>query len=409
MNSFQLIKQLRAWGLKGALTAIMRKSHDFTVARYLAKSARKYSGYKPTKGITIVANMRAANSLSKAIRDFAYRLKEVGIPFQVFDTCQSDGKVDKSDYEEIVPQFHDFNIMRYTHIVEMLTSPLPSGIPLTRCRIAFWEGEAGILDVFPYLKDADYVIAMSDYNAAYYEREFRGSVKVAKVLYPLMSLPIDVMQKDEARRRFGIAHDDFVVFYNFDVRARGRKNLDGTLSAFSKAFRGNIQCKLVLKVNGADDEKKNMLLRHAEQYDIREQLVIITQYLSETDLYSLTNACDVYLSLHRAEGFGLGMAEAMQLGKAVIATAYSANTEFCKDDNSILVPYKLIPIEDTGFQKHMKTWAEPNVEVAANALRRLKADNTERDRLGVAAREFVTEYFSSQNFTKSIEDLICKM
>ena len=160
----------------------------------------------------------------------------------------------------------------------------------------------------------------------------------------------------------------------------------------------------MLKVNGSADcpEKVTSLRNAAIRLGISRQLVLIAEYLSQIDIYSLTNSCDVYLSLHRAEGFGLGIAEAMQLGKAVVVTDYSANREFCTKDTSILVPSNQVMIGGEGFARHMKSWAEPDIVFAAEALVYLRNNPAEREELGRKARQFVAEHFCGAEVRKSI-------
>lgn len=144
---------------------------------------------------------------------------------------------------------------------------------------------------------------------------------------------------------------------------------------------------------------------------VEDRVARTNEYLSQRELYSLTNACDVYISLHRAEGFGLGIAEAMSMGKPVIVTNWSANTEFCKPDNSILVPFHFIrPTGGTKFDSlnngAVSRWAEPDVDAAAAALRRLYHDRDECRRLGERAKKFMREYFSQESFKKSVDDFL---
>ncbi len=76
----------------------------------------------------------------------------------------------------------------------------------------------------------------------------------------------------------------------------------------------------------------------------RPDITIIDAYLEPDHKIALTASCDCYVSLHRSEGFGFTMAEAMALGKPVIATAYGGNLDFMTDENSYLVPYKFVPV-----------------------------------------------------------------
>ena len=406
---FALLGQVRAWGPRGILSALRRLPHERWIARTLLRNVHRHAGTVPQRGITVVAPMSGAYSLSKAMRDFVLRLSESGVPYQVFDTFGKDGRAARDDYESLLTPMAEFNLLKYSHVVEMFTSPLPAGLPVKRCRIAFWEGKAGILDVFPYLADSYAVIAMSDFNVRYFRRELPADVRVVKIPYPLQPPPAGVLGKDAARERFGVGAEDFTVFYNFDISSAGRKNPEGALEAFAKAFGGRKDCRLLLKINGARRaaEKMDELRAQANALGITDQMTVVTEYLSQTDLYSLTNACDMYMSLHRAEGFGLGIAEAMSLGKACIATDYSSTTEFCRPGTAIPIPCRLVPIgKEEGFCRHMELWAEPDVAAAAAALRRLKDDGLLRDKLGQTARKFVSEHYSSESFRQSIDSFL---
>ena len=87
-------------------------------------------------------------------------------------------------------------------------------------------------------------------------------------------------------------------------------------------------------------------------------------------MYELINSCDSVISLHRAEGFGLHLAEAMAMGKAVIATNWSGNVDFMNSKNSYLVDYELIDIDKNyGVYKNGSTWAEPSISSSINLMK----------------------------------------
>ena len=99
--------------------------------------------------------------------------------------------------------------------------------------------------------------------------------------------------------------------------------------------------------------------------------MLIDSVQSREESYGLLNACDAYVSLHRSEGFGLTMAEAMFFGKPVIATGYSGNLDFMSADNSILIPYEKTPLlRDYMVYRKGSFWAEPSIAAAAEAMRR---------------------------------------
>ena len=117
-------------------------------------------------------------------------------------------------------------------------------------------------------------------------------------------------------------------------------------------------------------------------------VMIETRTRPRDDAHAVMAAADIVLSLHRSEGFGLVPAEAMLLGKPVVATAWSGTEDFLDDRWAVRVPARLVPARDARgvFQAPGAVWAEPDIEVAASALARLADDPAERARLGTAAQ-----------------------
>jgi len=120
-------------------------------------------------------------------------------------------------------------------------------------------------------------------------------------------------------------------------------------------------------------------------------------FLSEAERNRLTASCDCYVSLHRSEGFGLTMAEAMYLGKPVIATAYSGNMDFMNESNALLVDYDRVPIgEDAGPYGPDGEWADPDLADAARQLRRVFEDAGLAESLAAAAARSIRETHSPE-------------
>ena len=400
-----LYQRARVWGLKGIISYLIRQRHDVALRYRLYRNARRYPCETPERGITLIAPISGNYSLSKTVRDFAHALKCAGTPFQTFDTFCHRRRAQRSDYEDILTPENEFRVNRYSHIVEMFTSPLPGNVHRPRAAIAFWEGKSGMLEVFPYLADKDTVIAMSDFNLKHFREELPEDTPVVKILYPLLPPPNEMPPKSLTRRRFGIGEKDFAVFFNFDLGSVWRKNPEGTLRAFAAAFSSTSDAKLVFKTNGSKKHPDRLaaLLALGAELGLSDRLICVNDYLSQSDLFALTAACDVYISLHRAEGFGLGVAEAMCFSKPVIVTDYSSTTEFCNSDNSIPIPYKLIPVEGKEYFANMGTWADADIDAAAAALRKLYDDQELREKLGRRAKEFIDEHFSLANFRKSVD------
>jgi glycosyltransferase involved in cell wall biosynthesis len=210
---------------------------------------------------------------------------------------------------------------------------------------------------------------------------------------PHPTADLSVVRPDRAR--FGLAPDAFVILSLFDLRStRARKNPDAAINAYLRAFpepdgRSLLVCKVVA-AEASPQEFEKLKARSRGRRDI----VLLTDRLDDAGVWTLIASCDVLLSLHRAEGYGLTLAEAMKLGRCVVATAWSGNMDFMTAENSIPVSYKLVPIDDPQRQyiaPHL-VWAEPDVTAAAMALCALAADPTLRSRLGERAREDIAAH-----------------
>lgn len=360
------------------------------------------------RGITIIGPLSTQISVSKTLRDFAFSLKDAGIPFQTFD--YGDGCVTPENILPILTPRKEFRITRYDHVVEMLNSPLPDGIVPHRGRIMFWEFEHGLLEAYPIFKErSGDVIGMSDYNVRYFKQALSGIRNVHKILYPLRIENENVDTMEQVRKRLGIAVDAFVVFYNFSLDSGyHRKNPMAALRAFAKAFANTTNAFLFFKLahTAGHEDRVQEFKSYAANHGFADRLILHNEYVSQREIFSLTNACDVYLSTHRSEGFGIGIAEAMSLGKAVVVTEYSSVTEFCHDDNSIRIPAKLVPIKPSEYEhpwyRVAKEWAEPDENSIAEALKRLYQNTELRTQLGQRAQTFIRDYFSIENFRKSV-------
>ncbi len=137
-------------------------------------------------------------------------------------------------------------------------------------------------------------------------------------------------------------------------------------------------------------------------------VVFVDEFLTRAQVYELQACCDVLLSLHRAEGFGLAPAEMMFMGKPVIATGWSGNMDFMTRENSALVDYKLVAVQDRQgvYTMSDQRWAEPDIEQAAVWLRKLAADPELRRRLGMRAAKDATEFFGIERFRLSVAKIL---
>ena len=412
MNFQRIIHSLRRYSLREIAKYAWSLPKRKAVSRRLAASLDATA--RPQPGITVVGRLSGSNSLSKTMRDFVTRLRGCGIPCQAFDT-NINKRIAASEYEHLLTPASEFRINRYTDIVGMFSLP---PLPETHCRlsrIGFWEFETGLLACDPEFYEPIEVVTMSDFARDVFRRQVAPTIPVSKILYPFAFTPTRLIAPDEIRAKYKIPKDAFVVFYNFDYRSSYyRKNPEGALRAFAEAFADRADARIVFKTMNTKSCATYAARLHAlaASLGIADRVAFVDDYLLQDELVSLTNACDVYLSLHRGEGFGLGIAEAMSLGKPVVVTNYSAPTEFCNADNALLVPYEMTHVRndelDTDIYTHVESWANADVHAAAAALRRLYDDRAFAKQLGENGRRFIADYFSDASFKRSIEAFLTR-
>jgi len=221
----------------------------------------------------------------------------------------------------------------------------------------------------------------------------KSGKKVVKIPFPLeFDLPPVYLNKEY----FGLNPKEFTFIFSFDFNSMSeRKNPQATIKAFKRAFpQGDHSARLILKtMNGSHYSPLSKNLEALIDQDSR--IEIRDGHLTQDEMRGLIRSSDCYISLHRAEGLGLGLAEAMYLGKPTIATGYSGNTEFMNSTNSILVPYTLVPVPKGAYPNGKdQFWAEPDIEVAADNMQKIVSDSAFRDQLGVNAAVYMREEHS---------------
>lgn len=209
--------------------------------------------------------------------------------------------------------------------------------------------------------------------------------------------PVQAPAAMAAPLRLDVPEDGFLFLFVFDYLSTiQRKNPVGLIEAFKRAFAPGEGPRLLLKtINGPLRplaEEEVLWAAHG-----RPDIHVVDRSLSGADLNGLMAACDCYVSLHRSEGFGLTMAEAMAIGKPTIGTGYSGNLDFMNAENSYLVEYELGRVgPDCEIYPPEGTWAQPSVEHAAELMRRVVEHPEETAAIGARAREDITRELSSQ-------------
>jgi glycosyltransferase involved in cell wall biosynthesis len=213
--------------------------------------------------------------------------------------------------------------------------------------------------------------------------------------------PIEVeLLQSYQRSDFGLPEKAFLFLFIFDFNSFAkRKNPQGVIAAFRQAFAaGRRDVALVIKsINGAN--RPAMLREIRALADEDGRIILIDEFLSRDQVSGLQSVVDAFVSLHRSEGFGLGLAESMYLGKPVIGTAYSGNMEFMNPDNSCLVDYELVPIRkgEYLYDDERFRWADPDIGQAAYYMQRLADDAEFRARIAERGKLDIRTRFTQAN------------
>jgi glycosyltransferase involved in cell wall biosynthesis len=215
---------------------------------------------------------------------------------------------------------------------------------------------------------------------------------------PVVRVTLPVIAPELAHRtrsQLGLPEDGFLFLYMHDYHSvAARKNPLGLIEAFKRAFAPGAGAKLVLKsINAELWPQEHERIRQAAGG--HPDVELLDAYVSATEKNAMIAHCDCYVSLHRAEGFGLTVAEAMLLGKPVIATRFGGTLEFMNDANSYLVSWEPVLVGEGAYPYPPQgTWAEPDLNEAADLMRRVRAEPAQAAARGERARLDLLEQHS---------------
>jgi glycosyltransferase involved in cell wall biosynthesis len=208
---------------------------------------------------------------------------------------------------------------------------------------------------------------------------------------PVVRIPLVVEYDDLPagnRKAFDIDEQAFVCLFIFDsLSYMARKNPIGHVRAFKQAFQNTENACLLIKTMNRDKTEAPIWQALVAEIAGDNRIRLINETMDKTTLLSLYGSVDVYLSLHRSEGFGRTIAEAMLYGKPVVVSAYSGNLDFCDADNACLVPGQLVAVGKDEYPWSEGTvWFDPDVSAAAGYLRQLFHDPVLREKKGRSGR-----------------------
>ena len=254
----------------------------------------------------------------------------------------------------------------------------------------FWELEQAPSWFGPAFAHVDELWAPTRFIETMLRKHAPSRVQVKYVPLPVVTPHVDA---SITRARFGL-DDRYMFLFAFDfMSVMKRKNPLGLIEAFCSAFAEGEGPMLVIKaINGDKRLVEGNMLRDAVRK--RSDIVLIDEYFTKVETSTLTSLADCYVSLHRSEGLGLTMSEAMTLGRPVIATGYSGNLDFLSDANSFIVPGSRVKVGHgaEGYSPE-SIWMEPNVSEAAKYMRYVYENQAEAVQKGLRGQADILRAF----------------
>jgi glycosyltransferase involved in cell wall biosynthesis len=399
----------------GAHNGIPRQSAGGTgnAAAAAQDSAASAAGHSAglRDGALLVGYPKAELGMGEHVRLSAQSFMERRIPFGIYNFDHSVVARQQDDrYSGLITDKPEFKANIF-HInadqMEVARDVLGTGFFSGRYNIGYWAWE---LSRFP----DTWLPAIGLVDEIWAPSRFIQHSISEKARCPVVWMPLAVKAAPLNRELpvdFGVSDDDFVFMFYFDFASFAtRKNPEAPIEAFKRAFAGSQDnARLVIKVMGNYVHRPE-IDRLKKRVSSDPRIVVIDEVLSHEQMALLVNRCNCFVSLHRSEGFGRGMAEAMVYGKPVIATNYSGNTDFMNKETGLLVDYSLVPVK-TGCYVHWEdqVWAEPDIDHAAWYMRKVFEDRAFADSIGLAGKAFIEQHHSPDVVAARYRDRLERM
>lgn len=360
-----------------------------------------------TTGVNLIAYIRAEMGLGTAARGLALALESVNIPFNIINFEYLNPSLHRDTswrHKETDYSSHDFTILAVNpDNIFNSRDQAQKEFVRERYTIGYWFWE------LPEIPD-DWLSAFSLVDEVWAASRFVQDAISLKSPVPVFRVPVAVRlgPTDKCSRgTFSFPERQFLFLSMSDTHSQlARKNPLGVVRAFKRAFPGdNNSVGLILKINNANsiyaDPEAIALLR--EEISGYRNIYLLDSIMTRAEIDSLLAVSDCFISLHRSEGFGLGPAEAMSLGKPVILTNWSGNTDYMTPHNSIGIDYELIPVgKQYGPYEPDQLWADPDLEQAAFWMKHLAQDTKVANRIGLLGQETIRNEFSPEAVGKLI-------
>lgn len=356
-------------------------------------------------GVNLAGYIRAEMGLGAAARAIAGALESANVPFDIINFERGNYSLHRDTswkHKEVDKAVHDVTILVANPNSAAHTKHLLQEKALcNRYTIGYWFWElAEIPD--------EWLPAFSLVDEVWAASRFVQDAISLKSPVPVSRVPVPVclnVSHQFSRESFNLPERSFLFLSMGDTQSHlQRKNLMGTVRAFKMVFSSDdSSVGLVLKINNPNHRQEEIeaVRREIGGY---QNIHLMDRFMSREEINSLLTITDCYVSLHRSEGFGLGPAEAMSLGKPVIVTNYSGNIDYMTPHNSIGIDYQLIQVArgEYAYYEEGQQWAEPDLEQAGYWMKKLTQEPELARKIGGLAQATIKNEFSPEAVGKLI-------
>lgn len=382
------------------------KPHDElpVIPRFLLKTHR--SGQ--AGGINVIAGIGAQSGIGEAVRGHIEAFRAADVPIAVSNARTAPGRE-----QAVLPeQRHKGELIYASTLMEGGLHDLQRGLELLprTCADSRLIGHlAWELETIPERA----VGFLNQFDELWVGSRFIRDGIADQLSVPVLTIPYFVNVTNvsmKKRNDFTIPEHATVFLFIFDFYSHiERKNPLGLIEAFRKAFGDDPNKLLIIKHshgNAFPGELKSLVNAAAGSTNIR----LMQEYIPRPDLLALMRCANAYVSLHRAEGFGLTMAEAMALCIPVIATDYGGSTDFLNPETGFPIPWKLKTIEkNIGPYEEGMQWAEPEIDAAAEAMRSIITNRDDAKARAARAKAFIEEHFNLKTIGERMKRRVARL
>ena len=387
----------RVWrerGARGVAGAVYRRARGVSGNTAAIPVVNPISiASRDLNGVDVVGFFTAEHGVGEAARVLVSTMKSVDVAVSTINYTDTQSRMGHSYSTDDVSRYKvalvSMNAEQLTHSPNRLGADFYSD----RYMIGqwFWELEQAPDWYAPAWPMVNEMWAPTRFIEQMLRNSAPKNVAISYVPLPVMRPAIDT----SLTRDLFHLDDRFMFLFAFDfMSVMKRKNPLGLIEAFIRAFPAGTGAQLVIKAINGDKrpaERAQLMTAAALHPDI----TVMDTYLTRVETSSLMNLADCYVSLHRSEGLGLTLSEAMSHGKPVIATNYSGNIDFMNETNSYLVSWDRVAVGENaeGYAANA-SWAEPNLDEAAQLMRSVFENQAEAAQIGQKAQNDILKNFS---------------